>query len=231
MKKRISRHPRRGLITAAVVLVSAGALLTAMTPSDARVSSGGEPGGARRGGEKLLTKSSFPGEPIQIVKVKNKKRDIPVGKKFEEADAEWLRGFTITIRNDSGRDITHLSFAILFPADKNQASSEVSYTFDFMLWVSPQSKHYKESRRQRPERVIRPNEKYDLTLSDEQYEHIQKVLRSLGYPSLREIEIWIDEVGFDDATSWRGGQIIHPEGRSGKNNLPSGGDGASSFFL
>jgi hypothetical protein len=229
MKKRIGRHPRRGLITAAVVLVFAGALGTATTPSDARGPSGKEPGGARQGGEKLLRLSSSPDMPIQIMKVKNKKRDLPLGKKFEDDD-EWLRGFTITVRNDSGRDITYLGFAVLFPADTNQAASEFSYTFDFMLWVSPQSKHYKESRRLRPERIIRPDEKYDLTLSDEQYEHIQKALSSLGYPSVRDVEIWLDEVGFDDGTSWMGGQIIHPEDCSEKNRPAPGAKSANDFF-
>ncbi len=231
MKKRVGRDPRRSLIAAVLGLVFAGALGMTMTPSDARGSFRGKPGGARQDGEKVLTKSSFRDEPIQIVKVKNKKRDLPVGGKFKDGDAEWLRGLTITVRNDSGRDITHLSFAVLFPANKNQASSDVSYTFDFMWGLSPLSKHYKESRRLRPERVIKRNDKFDLTLSDEQYDHIQKVLNSLSYPSVREIEIWIDEVGFDDGTSWRGGQILYPDGRSGKNSPPSGGNSGNSFFL
>lgn len=230
MKERINGHPRRGLIAAVAGLVFAGALGVPMTPSDARVSFRGKPGGVRQDGEKVLTKSSFPDEPIQIVKVNNKKRDIPVGGKFKDDDAEWLRGLTITIRNDSGRDITHLSFAILFPNNKNQANSDVSYTFDFMWGLSPFSKHYKESRRLRPERVIKRNDVFDLTLSDEQYKHIQKVLSSLGYPSVREIEIWINEVGFDDETSWRGGRVVHPGERSGENSPPSGGNSGNGFF-
>ncbi len=209
MKKHVSLNPRGNLVAVIVVLIFVGALGMTMPPSDARGSFGNKTGGGRQGGEKVLTKSSYHDEPVQILKVKNKKRDLPVGGKFKDDDDEWLRGLTISVRNDSGKDITHLSFAILFPANKNQASSEFSYTFDFMWGLSPLSKHYKESRRLRPERVIKRNDKFDLTLSDEQYDHIQKALSSLGYPSAREIEIWIDEVGFDDATSWRGGQILH----------------------
>lgn len=231
MKKRLSIDPRRSLIAAVGGLVFVGVLGMTIPPSNARGPFMGKPGGVRQDGEKVLTKSSFPDEPIQIVKVKNKKRDIPVGGKFKDDDAEWLRGLTITIRNDSGRDITHLSFAVLFPNSKNQASSDVSYTFDFMWGLSPFSKHYKESRRLRPERVIKRNDKFDLTLSDEQYEHIQKVLSSLGYPSAREIEIWINEVGFDDGTSWRAGRVIHPGERSGKNSPPRGGNSGDGFFL
>ncbi|HEU4596698.1 MAG TPA: hypothetical protein VFS10_16290 [Pyrinomonadaceae bacterium] len=231
MKNQVSLNPHGNLIAVIVVLVFVGASGVPLPPSDARDSFGEKNGGARQGGEKVLTKSSYRDEPIQILKVKNKKRDLPVGGKFSDDDADWLRGLTITVRNDSGKDITHLSFAILFPANKNQASSELSYTFDFMWGLSPQSKHYKESRRLRPERVIKQNDQFDLTLSDEQYEHIRKVLLSLGYPSVREIEIWIDEVGFDDGTSWKGGRIIHPGDRSDKNRLPSGGTVANSFFF
>lgn len=208
MKNRVGPRPHRSLIVAVVGLVFAGVLGMTITPSDAHGPLKGKSRGARQEGEKVLTKSSFPDEPVRIVKVKNKKRDLPVGGKVKDDD-EWLRGFTITVRNESGRDITHLRFAILFPANKNQSGSEFSYTYDFMWGLSPLSKHYAESRRARPERVIKQDEKFDLTLSDDQYEHIQKALSSLGYPSVREIEIWIDEVGFDDGTSWRGGRIIH----------------------
>ena len=231
MKKHVSLNLHRNLVAMIVVLVFAGALGMTMPPSDARGSFGKNPGGVRQGGEKVCTKSSFPDEPIEIIKVKNKKRDIPVGGKFKDDDNEWLSGFTITVKNNSGKDITHLSFAILFPANKNQADSEFSYTYDFMWGLSPFSEHYKESRRRRPERVIKQNDKFDLTLSDEQYDHIQKVLSSLGYPSVREIEIWIDEVGFDDGTSWRGGRIMHPGDRSGKNRRPSDGRSANDFFF
>ena len=223
MKRLLRLNPRRHLIAIVLGLTFVGVLGAPVSPPAAR--------GAWQEGERVLKKSSFPGEPIQIIKVKNKKRDIPVGEKFKDDDAEWLRGLTITVRNDSGRDITHLSFAVLFPANKNQSSSEYSYTFDFMWGLSPFSKHYKESRRLRPERVIKQNQRFDLTLSDEQYSHIQKVLSSLGYPSVREIEIWIHEVGFDDGTSWRGGRIVHPAERSDKNVRPSGGRGANVFFF
>src|SRR5687767_3651193 len=127
MRNQVSLNPHRNFIAVIVVLVFVGASGVPLPPSDARDSFGGKNGSARQGGEKLLTKSSYRDEPIRILKVRNKKRDLPVGGKFGDDDADWLRGLTITVRNDSGKDITHLSFAVLFPASKNQASSELSY--------------------------------------------------------------------------------------------------------
>src|SRR3712207_6256093 len=80
----------------------------ALRPSKAHAPSDARPGGARQAEEKVVKKSSHRDEPIKIVKVKNKKGELPLGKKFRSYDAEWLRGLTITVRNDSGKDITHI---------------------------------------------------------------------------------------------------------------------------
>jgi hypothetical protein len=189
------------------------ALAGAARPSKVGAEPKGKMNGTPRGGWKVVKKSSFADEPIKIVKVKAKGKDLSLGEKFESNDADWLRDFTLTIENTSGKAITHINFALFFPPSANGSTGESSYTFELRYGLSPQSEHYAESRKRRPERVIKQKEKYDLSLSTEEYEHIRKALTYYGYPpDIREVEIWLDEVGFDDGTYQIGSRTFGPTG-------------------
>ena len=169
------------------------------------------PSSARQGKEKVIKQRPYRDEPIKIVKVKNKKGELPLGKKFQSDDAEWLRGFTITVRNDSGKDITHIEFSLFFPHDANGATGPSSFTHLLMYGVSPSSEYYEESRRRRPDRVIKKGEEYDLTLRNEDLDIINKALAWLEYPpDIRVVEFWINEVGFDDGSIWNGSGYSNP---------------------
>lgn len=169
--------------------------------------------GTSQGQWKVVKKSSFADEPIKVVKVKGKGKDLSLNERFKGEDADWLRDFTLTLENTSGKAITHINFSLFFPPRANGSTGKGSYTFELRYGVSPQSEHYAESRKRRPERVIKQNEKFDLSLSPEEYEHIRKALTYYGYPpDIREIEIWLDEVGFDDGTYQIGTQIFGPIG-------------------
>ncbi len=211
-----------------LIFISACVLFLARVGGGARPSEGGArlAGGMKgkpQSGWKVVKKSSRANEPIKIIKVKSKAGDIEPGKQFKGDAAEWLRDFTITVENTSGKTITYLGFALFFPVTGNHSTGELPYTFDLMFGVSPSSEHYSESRRRRPYRIIRQKERFDLALSDEQYNHIRKALTALGYPpDIREMEIWLDEVGFDDGTSWPGGQTSQPDGASKQIKKPTG---------
>jgi hypothetical protein len=158
----------------------------------------------------LVKRSSYPDEPVQIVRVKNKKGKIDLGKSFKDDPAEMLREFTITINNTSGKNVTHLEFRLFFPRPEGGGvPPELPYTSLMMYGVSPMSKYYDESRRLHPDKKIKEGETFDLTLSGENYEHIIKALDSLGYPAEnRTVEFWLNEVGFEDGTTWRGGAVF-----------------------
>lgn len=136
------------------IMICFALLSGAAWPSHGSAPPGGGKPGAAQDESKLVRKSSYPNEPIKVVKVKGKRGDIPLGKKFKgDADAEWLRGFTITVENTSGKTITHMRFALLFPVAGNRSTGDLSYTFDLMYGVSPSSEHYDESRKRRPDRI------------------------------------------------------------------------------
>ncbi|HEV7893826.1 MAG TPA: hypothetical protein VGP08_24630 [Pyrinomonadaceae bacterium] len=161
---------------------------------------------APRQADSLVKRSSYPDEPVQVVRVKNKKGKIDLGKGFKDDSAELLREFTITVRNTSGKEINHLEFRLLFP--RPEGDEELPYTFLMMYGVSPMSEHYAESRRLHTDKKIKKGEEFDFTLSGENYEHIIKVLDYLGYPAEnRTVEFWLNEVGFEDGTTWSGGAV------------------------
>jgi hypothetical protein len=209
MKKRMRTYSHSYFGLCVVGLFFGLTLGGVLRPSNAHAPSDTRSGNARQEEEKVIRKSSYADEPIKIVKLKNKKGGLPLGKKFLADDAEWLRGLTITIRNDSGKNITHVEFSLFFPHDANGATGPSSYTYLLMYGVSPFSEHYQESRKRQPDRVIKKGEEYDLAVPDEELDYINKVLAGLEYPpNLREVEFWINQVGFDDGSAWEGGHYV-----------------------
>src|ERR1044072_2966073 len=232
MNKLMRSTSRNYLSVSAVCLFFGMTLAGPLHSSSAHIPSGARFGNARQEGETFIKKSSFRDEPIKIVKVKNKKGELPLGKKFQSDDAEWLRGFTITVRNDSGKDITHLDLSIFFPHDANGATGPSSYTYDFTYGVSPSSEYYEESRKRQTDRIIKKGEEYYLTLSDERLNYINKILAWLeSPPKLREVEFWIREVGFDDGSIWTGSGYSNPSGHSQRIKPPPRNNVLRDSFL
>jgi hypothetical protein len=187
-----------------------------------------------RQGDVLVKKSSYPDEPVQIVRVKNKKGKIDLSKSFKDDPAELLREFTITINNTSGKNITHLEVVLHFPRPEGDGvPPESGYVFRLMYGVSPMSEYYAESRKLHPEKKIRKGESFDITLSGENYDHILKVLDSLGFTAEnRTVEFWLSEVGFEDGTTWKDGSTF-PAGEkegSGEQDFVRGAPRARFFW-
>ena len=211
MKKHANRPANAYIVMSILFLICAVAMAGGARPPNVSAEPNGKTNGKPQHKWGLVKRSSFPDseEPINIVKVKAKGKEIKLDEKFEHDDPDWLRDFTLTVENTSDKAITHIEFAVFFSPRANGATGGTSYTFDLRYGLSPQSEYYAESRRRRPERVIKQEEKYDLSLSTEEYEHIRKALDYYGYPpDIREVEIWLSDVGFDDGTYQTGGRIF-----------------------
>ena len=180
--------------------------------------------GTQQEGERQIKKNSYPNEPVEFVELKNKMGRLPLNEKFKGPATEWLRGLTFTISNPSGKDITYLALILFFPKPHAAGPSEPSYVFDLIFGVSPQSNYYHNFRQKHPDKLLKHNDRLTLTLTDDQFEHIQKVLTALGYPpEIDNVEVSLSEVGFDDQTIWKGGQIINNGARPEADDPPSVG--------
>lgn len=184
--------------------------VTALALFEARVGAvgGGAAGAAQsdnREEDILVKKSSYPEEPVRIAKLKNRKQEIRFGKPFKDNPADVMRGFSVTVENTSGKNITCLYFSLVFlreGADK-QLHPDDEYAFDLMWGVSPRDPNYEQYRLKSPQALLRRGEVFDVTLTDEQYAHIMKVLEMLRYPSkVRKVNVILQEVGFEDGSAW-----------------------------
>lgn len=206
MKSLTSLPARARIIVGVAGLLSAVSLMTGVK--------GAGPGahgqGVNRDEEITLKKVSYRNEPIRVVKVRNRRGEIDLDKTFRDDPTQVLRDFALTISNNSGKEITHLSLSLFFPRPEDDAApQEPPYTFEMAFGVSPLSEHYAEHKRLHPSKLIKRNEDFQLALTDEQSAHIMKVLNSLKYPSsIKRVEFWLNEVGFDDGTAWKSGNIF-----------------------
>jgi hypothetical protein len=153
--------------------------------------------------DKVIKRASRPNEPLKIDAIKTMKRKITLDEKFKDDPTEWLRGLTITCRNDSDKDVSHISIALLFWSENGSPL----YTFYLTFGPSPFSP--KDHAKRDLNKVVKQKQTFDLILSDEQFNHIKAAMTALGHPNgSKEIEFWIDEVGFADGAAWRGGQMF-----------------------
>jgi hypothetical protein len=63
--------------------------------------------------ERVLKQSSFPEEPMKVVSIKAKGKNIDVGKKFLE-ESDWLKSLTIKLKNLSNKPIVFFEVSLNF---------------------------------------------------------------------------------------------------------------------
>lgn len=192
----MSLRPVAPLLTLTALTLFANGL-----PSEARAPSQGQ--------DRSIRKLKLPKEPVEISSVKNKTRKLKLDEKFL-ADDDWLRGFTVTLVNTSGKNITSLSVELTFlrPAG-HETSGEPPLGYPMRFNPSPFQPEYALRDKSR---VVKPGETIDLVLRDDEYEGIKRFLEQLNYPGgARRVEIMIHTVGFDDGTAWAAGTRFHPD--------------------
>lgn len=151
--------------------------------------------------ERTIKRPPWRSEPIKIEKIKL--RGMPVSdQKFLEDD-DWLKSLTLSVKNTSGRIIKYIEIDLIFPRPQDSPGERVSR--DHLMYgqypllpgeaVSPSS-----------EPPVMPNDSVNITLSD--YEGTMEFLKQTSYgTSIKDLELEISMVIFDDDTKWSGGQL------------------------
>lgn len=177
--------------------------------------------------ERLLKKSTFPNEPMKIVKIIVKQKAIEANKKFSEED-DWLKSLTITLKNVSDKPIVFIEVSLNFPAvEEHPDGPEPGYVRDLTYG------------RQRPpdapvlsdqSKPVMPNENVDISLTVEDQEAIEAALIRLGFPlHTKSVKMSLRTVIFNDDTMWRAGRIlIRDTGEPGSWNVVRPAQGSSS---
>lgn len=153
---------------------------------------------ADRTNERLIqktTNSATRNEPVEFTLVKTKKRDVQPGKAFEDADNDWLKGFTVRAQNTSQRTITYIDVTFSFERTKGDANSDQPRLIDTLIYGSMSNTPNQAK--------LRPGESADLVLSDSRLDVLKQILAQTGYPaSIRHIKFFLGQVIFEDGTMW-----------------------------
>jgi len=181
--------------------------------------------------ERVLKQSSFPEEPMKVVSVKAKGKNIEVGKKFLE-ESDWLKSLTIKLKNLSNKPIVFFEVSLNFPAvEADPYGPAPGYAHDLPYGRNPFSQA-SEPLGQKP---IMPNETVEITLTEEDQETIALSLVQLGFNTdISYVRMLLRTVVFGDDTMWRAGQIlrsdpnepgtwkvVHPHRGISSNHLPT----------
>jgi hypothetical protein len=151
--------------------------------------------------ERIVKKVKAPNEPVRITKFKLKGVPRGFGQNFTD-DNDWLRGLTINVKNVSNKPIAYLEIVLDFPRPENQPSSQLLPFRSSLQYGYPPVLNAPLPLDAPP--PLMPNEKAELSLTDANYDSLMATLKQLEYPiSLKEIELTISTVIFNDNTGWR----------------------------
>jgi len=152
--------------------------------------------------ERSVVRRPFRIEPVKIVAAKNKKRDIEVGKAFDDDD-DWLDGFKVRVVNNSGKVVTAVTIDMIFRREPGDDRVPIAESLHFSH--SPFQPEY--ARRHR-EKFIRAGETAELELLPENYTVLKDRLQRKGYSGTRtRVELVIREVGFEDGSALLSGTL------------------------
>jgi hypothetical protein len=153
--------------------------------------------------ERSLKKRSFRDEPLSITKLKVKGTRINFNQKFI-TDDDWFRNLTVSVKNTSNKTIVFIDLMLTFPAAEGATQERAAS--DHLIYG-----HYPpapgETGTHHPDQLpLKSGDSATLVLTD--YEGTRQFLDQVGKPkSIKDIEIRISEVVFEDGTKWIAGQL------------------------
>ncbi|HAF13560.1 MAG TPA: hypothetical protein DCK99_07640 [Blastocatellia bacterium] len=136
-------------------------------------------------------------EALEIVDMTVAGRSITVGQPFA-ADKDWLRSLTFRMRNVSGQPITGARIGFDLPETKTEDHS-LGFSLEYGKGLSTGIPSDEQ-------KVIMPNEEFELKFNEAQYERHRKfVAERSTIPSFSKVWIGVTTVKFEDGSSWASG--------------------------
>lgn len=152
---------------------------------------------------KEVTWSKWGNEPIEIELIRNTSRAIRFDEKFEQ-EADWLNGFSVTIKNKSDKNIKFIRLSLDF--------LETAKTGNMMTFPMSFGKNPADNRSEIKSSVLGSGESVTLTLSEKQHKQLKAFLES-RHPidELKKLQIAVIKVLYEDDTGWNLGNQIRME--------------------
>lgn len=166
--------------------------------------------------ERVVEKLSRKRAPLKIGTIKRKRGEALLGKTFTDRE-DWFQGLSLVLKNISGKNIVYIRGGFLFPRQTVMEKQAPPLYSSFHYGLPPFAPEETSPNAQRL--VLKPGETITINLSDLDYNEITANLRRLEYThSIKVIKFNLDEIFFDDGTSWAAGKYF-PSGLNQKQPL------------
>lgn len=153
---------------------------------------------------RTVKRTNWKNEPIKILNIKVKDKEIKTNEKFVDDNNAWLQDFTLDIENISSQTVIHLKIHLAFP---KHATGKPTTWAGSNIWYGHEPVTNQPFIANESAPPLRTGDKATLKLAD--YNGLRKFLDSLEHPKiLKQITISIDQVFFDDGTMWSSGQMF-----------------------
>ena len=149
--------------------------------------------------ERKLVKSNWRGEPVRVNRVKVKRGEAQFGTAFQDADDDWLAGFSLNVTNTTNKDIVFIELAFtFFEKEEKLVRGRTPVTYP-VFYGSPEG-IFDGSTAAHP---VRPKESVDVTFTAEEHDKLKEILLNNNYPTtFRHVDVRIDRVVFADGLVW-----------------------------
>lgn len=143
--------------------------------------------------------------PVRITTIKTKKGVIEPDKPYPDND-DWLKGLTVLLDNESGKNLTYIDVEVLFHRPDNQAYEPPGV---WHLEYGEDPFRYTSGEAVPPVRVkpIEHSDTFEIRLSDHDFDQLGVFLRDAKYSVVRGVEVRVNVIGFSDGTAWNGRMI------------------------
>src|SRR5215203_184776 len=141
--------------------------------------------------QRLIDKVSWRTEPVKVVRIKNDRKQIELGKKFSD-EGDWLKGLTVTVESVSNKAIARVEIDLAFP--RPVGTSEDIPTFVLSMAYGKEPSDNSDAPSQRP---ITLGERADIKLMDANLPVIKEVLQREGYANeVTHVQVSLNSVTF-----------------------------------
>ena len=153
--------------------------------------------------DRVLKKIERKNEPLKILKLKVKGKQVIFNQKFIVDEEDWFRNLTVSVKNVSDKTIVYFDLRLNFPPTGTAQRT----SSDHLLYG-----HYPpppgETGTPHPDQPpLQPGDIATVVLTD--YEGTRAFLNQTGQAqSIKEIQISIEDIIFVDGTMWNGGVLM-----------------------
>lgn len=155
--------------------------------------------------QKKMTKETFKNEPIEFVELKSSGKKFKFGEKYIQ-ESDWLKELTFDFKNVSGKTITYIGVAIIFPETQSTGVT-ISHSLSYGIPPNFPESEYNKSK------LLIPNETAQIGFSAESYKALKNFLATRNHTltDLTQAHLTIMSVFFEDGTKWGAGDMYRPD--------------------